>query len=354
MTALFGELGVPLLSNLDLQLALRGDEYSDFESSTSPKVSVRWQPLRELVLRASWAEGFRVPPLYSLSAPSSSTMVVAGVPDPVRCPVTGRADDCYFRVLAKTGGNPNLQPETSQQSSVGVVWEPAHGVSLGVDYWTITIDNMIQPLEAANLIRFYSRFADRFERGPVDPAFPALPGPVTGMDLSVANIGETRTKGYDAFLDWLVPARAWGRLRTALQATYVKQYDTSIDGLQTVSALGSAVYVPPIPRWRGVLTLDWSLASWGATLVNTYTHGYIDQQPGPDGLPRTVRENSLWDLQLRYAGVARTLLVAGIRNLFDRDPPTSNQTRTAQAGYYPTLSSPVGRAFYVRATYAFR
>ncbi len=354
VSALFGELGVPLLKGVDLQLALRSDEYSDFGSSTSPKIALRWQPLRELVLRTSWAEGFRAPPLYSLGAPSRSTLVVAGLADPVRCPVTAAATDCFFRILATTGGNPNLRPETSKQWSAGLVWEPTRTLSLGLDYWDIEMDGLIQPLEAPNVLRYYARFNDRIHRGPAEPDYPSLPGPITGMDLSMSNLGETHTSGVDLFLTWLARSAPWGQLRTALQATYVRQFDTSIDGAQSVSALGSAVYVPPIPRWRSVLTFDWSREAWGATLANLYTHGYTDQQRGPDGEPRRVREDSLWDLQVRYAGIARTLLAAGIRNLFDRDPPASNQIRTTQTGYNPQLSSPLGRTYYLRATYAFR
>ena len=349
--ALFAEFGVPLLQALDLQIALRSDDYSDFGSSTSPKVALRWQPLRELVLRASWAEGFRAPPLYALGAPARSTMIVAGLADPVRCPVTAAAEDCFFRILASVGGNPDLRPETSRQWSAGLVWEPMRSLSLGVDLWDIELNGLIQPLEAPNVLRYYSRFSDRVLRGPVDPAQPLLPGPIIGMDLSVTNLGETHTSGVDVFLNWFSRPTAWGQLRTALQGTYIRQFDTSLDGVESISALGSAVHVQPIPRWRSVLTFDWSRRFWGATLVNTYTHGYTDQQRGPDGAPRRVRSDSLWDLQARYTGVARMLLAAGIRNLFDRDPPASNQTRTLQAGYYPPLSNPLGRTVYVRATY---
>ncbi|MGH6623620.1 MAG: TonB-dependent receptor domain-containing protein, partial [Burkholderiaceae bacterium] len=131
--ALFAELNVPILRGLEAQLAARFDDYSDFGSTTNPKVALRWQPLREWLLRASWGTGFRAPPLYALSAPTSRATIVAGMQDPFRCPVTGTLADCFTIVPAYSGGNPNLQPETSTQWNFGVIWEPARGLSLGVD-----------------------------------------------------------------------------------------------------------------------------------------------------------------------------------------------------------------------------
>ena len=139
--ALFAELNVPVVRGLDAQLAVRYDDYSDFGSTTNPKVALRWQPVTSLLLRGSWGTGFRAPPLYDLYRPSS-TSIDFGLIDPIRCPITGLPDDCDAFVEIIDGGNPELQPETSTQWNFGVVWEPARGLSLGVDYWNIEQDNV--------------------------------------------------------------------------------------------------------------------------------------------------------------------------------------------------------------------
>ena len=67
-----------------------------------------------------------------------------GISDPARCPVTGLPDDCdvfFFDVIE--GGNPNLRPETSTQWNAGIVWEPARGLTLGIDYWNIEKKDVI-------------------------------------------------------------------------------------------------------------------------------------------------------------------------------------------------------------------
>ncbi|MCU0764578.1 MAG: TonB-dependent receptor, partial [Burkholderiaceae bacterium] len=73
--ALFGELNVPIVRKLDAQIALRFDDYSDFGSTTNPKLALRWQPVSSLLARGSWSEGFRAPPLYSLSEPASTAFI---------------------------------------------------------------------------------------------------------------------------------------------------------------------------------------------------------------------------------------------------------------------------------------
>jgi iron complex outermembrane receptor protein len=268
--------------------------------------------------------------------------------------VTAAVDDCRIVVQAYAGGNPLLQPETSEQWNLGVVWQPARGIAVSVDHWDIRQDSIIGPLDAENALTYYTKFNDRIIRGPVDPAFPALPGPIVGLNLSPINLGTTKAAGFDITLNAAAPSNDWGALRAGLQGSYVTQYETQIDGVRFVSMLGSAVNGAPIPRWRSTLTLDWNRGPWGATLAQVYSHGYTDQQPGPDGAPRKVSALSTWDLQLRTTGIPGWRWAVGVQNLFDSDPPASNQTRTAQAGYNPQLSSPKGRTFTLQGTYTFR
>jgi iron complex outermembrane recepter protein len=352
--ALFAELSVPIAAGLDAQLAARYDDYSDFGSTTNPKVALRWQPLRELLLRGSWGTGFRAPPLYTLYAPTSDDGLMGGVKDPIRCPVTGSMDDCRGIVQIYGGGNPDLQAETSTQWNLGLVLEPASGLSIGVDYWNIVQDGIISPLAPEDALRYPDEFADRIIRGPVDPAHPELPGPIVAIDGSQINHGTTKTSGIDVFFNWAAPVQDWGRLRVGLQGTYVRQWETQIDGVNYVSMLGSAVYGAPVPRWRSTLTFDWTRGPWGATLAQVYSSGYTDALPGGDAQPRQVSAWSSWDLQARYSGFDGWQLAAGIRNLFDTEPPLSNQDTSFQVGYNPQVAAPLGRAFYLRVGYAFK
>ncbi|MGH6624671.1 MAG: TonB-dependent receptor plug domain-containing protein, partial [Burkholderiaceae bacterium] len=223
--SLFGELNVPIVRGLDAQLAVRFDDYSDFGSTTNPKIALRWQPLSSLLLRGSWGKGFRAPPLYSLSEPTTASGLSL-IEDPVRCPVTDAIDDCEAIVNVYYGGNPDLQPETSTQWNVGFVWEPVRGLSLGADYWAIEQKGIIQMLPEEDLLRYHQRFPDRIVRGPVDPNYPNLPGPIVSIDASPLNLGTTQTSGIDVFFNWTAPAQDWGQVRVGMQGTYVRQWET--------------------------------------------------------------------------------------------------------------------------------
>ena len=107
-----------------------------------------------------------------------------------------------------------------------------------------------------------------------------------------------------------------------------------------------------IPRWRSQLTLNWNNGPWGATLAQTYTAGFTDFAPLPSGEPHKVGAFAPWDVQGTYSGFRGWQLVAGIRNLFDSDPPVSNTPFFFQSGYNPQIASPLGRLFYLRATYS--
>jgi iron complex outermembrane receptor protein len=134
----------------------------------------------------------------------------------------------------------------------------------------------------------------------------------------------------------------------------VRRFDTQLDGVTTVSPLGDARNAAAVPRWRSAVTIDWTRGPWGATLAWQYASGYVENvtapiQPGPP--TREVDAAANWDLQLRYAGFAGWQLAGGVRNLLDTEPPFS-QTSAFQFGFNPVVSSPLGRTFYLRASYA--
>ncbi|HRI18417.1 MAG TPA: TonB-dependent receptor, partial [Burkholderiaceae bacterium] len=104
---------------------------------------------------------------------------------------------------------------------------------------------------------------------------------------------------------------------------------------------------------RSTLTFDWTRGPWGATLSQVYSGGYVEARPVDDQL-RQVGAATSWDLQASYAGFDGWQLAAGIRNLFDAEPPPSNTGLSFQRGYNAQTASPLGRVFYLRATYALK
>ncbi|MGE5105711.1 MAG: TonB-dependent receptor [Betaproteobacteria bacterium] len=360
--ALFVEASVPFAKGFEAQVAVRYDHYGDFGSTWNPKLALRWQPVRSLLLRTSWSTGFRAPPLYDLYTPQERTFLF-GFKDPLRCPVTDATRDCSG-VPAVVGGNPGLQPETSEQFNAGVVWEPLAGLSISVDYWKIAKYDLIGALAPETIFDNFVLYAPtNIVRGPVDTQNPELPGPISNVILTNQNLGNLKTSGVDVDIAWRGPATGIGRLSFALNGTYITEWKMQPDGATYESALGrNAASVPgPFPRWKHYAALDWQYGAWGVTLAETFQSGYVDTNDFndfPAGLPapppRRVSSYEIWDLQARYSGLRNTRIVMGIRNLLDRAPPFTNQPFTTQVGYDPNYADPRGRTFYASVTFTFK
>ena len=364
--AAFAETRLPLIDRLDVTLAARYDHYSDFGGTLNPKIAMAWRPLATLLLRASWGTGFRAPALYDLHAPASRHGILgARLTDPLRCPVTGLPEDCPGSFGASfvflSGGNPDLAPERSRQLSAGMALGSPTGATLTIDYWNIDKSNVIDTLDPGVVFAHFDRFgAANIIRGPVEPAFPNLPGPIEAVVLREQNLGDLRASGVDVDARWPLPRTQLGQFTLGLSGTYVVDWKEQLDGVSATSLLGGKVGARgPVPRWKHYATLDWRHADWGATLAQRFQSGYRDANVDRGGNPlpiepRNVSSYSVWDLQARYTGFRQTALVLGVLNLADRDPPFSNQQTARQFGYDPAYGDPLGRTFYARVGVAFR
>ncbi len=354
--AAFAELDVPLLRGLEAQLAVRRDRYSDFGTSWNPKAALRWQPTRGILARASFGRGFRAPSLPELFTARTTTLVEVSnhIGDPVRCPVTRLASDCDPVFPLGYGGNPDLRPVRSTQRSIGLVVQPAEGWSASIDYWRIELRNTINSLDLDTILADDAAYEGKnIVRGPADPAFPGLPGPIIALDTYNENLGRTNTAGFDITTAYRSGPTPLGRFTAQLDGTIVTTWTQQFDGIHDVSSLG--VFIgDPVPRWKHQLSLGWERGPYTTTLGQSFRLGYTDAQLLPDGSSRRVASYALWDAQFAYAATSAVTMRIGVRNLFDRDPPFSNQNEAFQAGYDPSYTDPRGRFWYVAASVRFR
>jgi outer membrane receptor for ferrienterochelin and colicin len=139
--AAFVEFAVPVLDSLELSLAARYDDYSDFGDTTNPKVAVRWAPIESLAFRASWGTGFRAPSLAQIGlGPSQESQFFI---DTFGCTagVVGACSLLDYNLIFS--GNPNLKAEESETLNLGVAWKPVDSIEMTLDYWKINQDNKI-------------------------------------------------------------------------------------------------------------------------------------------------------------------------------------------------------------------
>jgi iron complex outermembrane recepter protein len=355
--ALFGELNFPLTKTLEFNTAVRFDRYEGVGNSTTPKASLRWQPLPQVLLRGSIGKGFRAPSLQDLYLPNTTGVSVPGQSDPLRCPTTGSRTDCSTQFTVINGGNPALTPEKSKNATVGIVLSPVPQLSVALDAFRIDVeDTIVNGVGVATILGDIARYANLVTRGPVDPGFPNLPGPITAISQTNLNLGQIKVGGVELDVKWNFPA-AGGKVTASLVGTYFSKYDvqnldgTFTGGLDTTNAATGGI----VPRWKHYASVDYTTGPWGVTLGQSWQKSYNDLPPTGGTPLRRVGAYELWDLQLRYSGLKNLQLRAGVRNLFDKDPPYSNaggQT-SFQGGYDPAYADPRGRFYYLGATYKF-
>jgi iron complex outermembrane receptor protein len=354
--AAFAEVNIPLLSTLELDAAIRTDDYSDFGRTNNPKVSLRFQPTRNLLLRSSYGKGFLAPSLYQLYLPQISGVSQTGLSDPIRCPVTNNTGiDCVTQFGINFGGNPNLGPEKSEQFTAGIVFEPTNAFSVSADYFKIRLNDAItNGIPVTTILGDLGQYGDLVHRAPNEGD---LPGRILAIDQTYINLGATHIEGIDLEAHYKWPQTRYGRLRFDISGTYYTRYDfQNLDGTYSGfvgTALGSVV-VGVIPRWKHYASLTWDQGPWTATLAQTYQSSYTDWQTDFDGNERTVGSLSLWDLQGSYTGLKHFTFTLGVKNLLDTDPPASNQQNTFQTGYDPSYYDARARFLYGIVKYEFR
>jgi iron complex outermembrane receptor protein len=367
----FTELNVPVFRTLEATGAVRYDNYQGTGDKTSPKLGLRWQPMRQALFRGSWGKGFRAPSLTELYQPQVIGVTANGVTDPARCPTTTSSNDCQTQFPITVGGSATLKPEVSTNRSIGMILEPVNNFSIGVDYWEVDLTNtIIFGIAPQAILNDPAKFPGLVTRAAPDPTCPGCPGQVIDINQVNTNLGETKIKGFDTNLLYRIPAAALGTFTASMNGTYFYKYSlqnpdgtfTSVNGMvgPTTQGVGGV-----IPRWRHYLALNWRLAPWDVTFAQQYQSHYRDmlgtlEDPTDPTCVchRTVGEYSLYHLYASYTGLfdKNLRVTLGLRNMFDRKPPYSNAggQNFFQAGYDPGYADPRGRTFLISGTYKFK
>ncbi|MDN2711683.1 TonB-dependent receptor [Janthinobacterium sp. SUN118] len=351
IAAVFGELNLPLLQDLEVQLASRFDHYSDVGSTTNPKLAVRYQASSALVLRGSASTGFRAPTLFEKNAPPSRNDTNDSYDDPILCPGgvpqpgANPLRDCDLQQFKLQGGNDKLKPEKSTTFAVGVVLEPVKEVTVAIDYWNIHLKDKIAALPEQSIFGNYEKYKALFLRNPDG-------SPYAILDLN-DNLGEVKTDGIDVSLNARLGRGAFGNVSLSVDGTWTRKYDYQNErGGEFIANVGRYADNNPVFRWKHTAALNWRKGNWGATVSQSFKSRYTDQNQVAPQYRHDVSSYSLLGVSASYAWRG-LLLMAGVKNLLDREPPFSNQGTLFQKGYDPRYTDPVGRAYYLRGSYTF-
>ncbi|CUI08609.1 TonB-dependent receptor [Massilia antarctica] len=351
--AVFGELLAPFTKQWQGQLSARYDHYQQVGGALSPKIGMAWTPGKALTVRASAGKGFRAPSMSDLYRPTVYSQT-ATLPDPVLCAtVDNNFADCAFNWDTRRYSNANLKPERSRQFSAGLVIEPSKHWNASLDYWKIKRTDLISEIGDDIILGNLGKYGNLVHRND--------DGEIDYIELHKENRGAQLASGLDLVVNMRSVNTGVGRFGARLNGTYVldSKIQTS-SGDPYISNLGKFVTDTVVQRWRHTVSMDWEQGPLSATLSNTFSASYDDQNSAintDDGsvvAPNRVKAYSLWDMSLGYEWGKNLKLRAGVQNMFDKAPPYSNQANFFISGYDPTYTDPRGRRFYASVNYAFR
>lgn len=347
--AAYAEVLIPLFDGLEITGAVRADDYTGFGTTVNPKVSFKYRPWEPLMFRGSYNTGFRVPSFNQIFngvtiSPNPGNALV----DPTTCPgglPSGPQPGCaVINPESASGGNLNLGPETSEQFSVGVVIQPSSRFSLSVDYWNIAVDNTIGTITIPQLLANIGSFSDRIFR---------TNGIITGVDLRTGNFGSRRTEGLEIMARGGIDAFD-GVVTAGLDGTYLlNKREKLLPNLPYSDLIGVFTFTGDLGlKWKHNAFISYTNDDIALTFSQIFRNGYKNQAlPGSaarsDFNPR-VKEYITYNASLSFIGIPGYKLTAGVRNVFDKDPPfaiTYDSNTGAGGSWEPRVADPRGRSF---------
>ena len=330
--ATYIETLLPVTEDIEVSVAGRYDHYDDSAGSeTSPYLAMRWRPTEDLLVRASWGQGFRAPNLYNLysavafSAESVTDLVYCRDNNLASCP-----DDTQVDTFS--GGNDQLTPEHSESYNIGVAFARAN-YNVSVDYWNVKIDEGIAVTTAQNLINLEY---DNLQLPPGSSITRAAPvtGEVTGriqrcapgqtsgcgLEYGFVNLATTDYTGIDIRFDYRVPL-------AASELNFRWMHSHVLEGLEQQTPVDEVVDVvgqQDSPAFRSVLVAEWDRGPHTLTWITRYIDGYTNSNDDKIGAFTTH------DVQYTYDVTSNGRVAVGVRNIGNEDPPLDPYNDTSQ------------------------
>ncbi|SDH04373.1 iron complex outermembrane recepter protein [Duganella sp. OV458] len=392
----YGELLLPALKNLDITVSGRYDDFTavtndkNFDSDgnliapgkqgesankATYKLALRWNPIEQVLVRGSYGTGFKAPSMSNIVKP----LVNGGSSQFHACPITNASDPRYklcfpgsseYGLLS--GGNAAtgagaLKPEESKQATLGIRIEPTSSISLGFDWWDVKLENQIQTL-SEDLVFGNPGVYDSLLRVYYDPIQKQN---VLVAALTPFNLANAHYRG----IDWDHTFRTstpLGKASLQWTGTYMLKAEQEAPGTGLEKNIGRFnSYADVTFRIISKLTASLKTERFTNSLTANYHSGYTDQEYNSSNsvvrevingvagnyvpMTRRVASYTTFDWQTKAQLSKQFALTAGIKNLADIDPPFTirNAGGGNQSGYDGRYTDPLGRTFYLNASYKF-
>ena len=311
--AIFFETNTNFIEQLDLILSGRYEKLEN-ESSFDPKFSFRYLASDRLLLRGSIGTSFTSP---SMAQMFSSEIQLGSVRDINSSP---------FVRLALLG-NSNLKPATSENMSLGFIWNISDAIDLTLDYWTINYKNRIE-VESAQVLLNNNPFGARITRNQF--------GELIAVSTSYFNEERTEVEGLDIALN-IFKSTQYGDFSYSVKATELSEFLTpeDTDGderLIMVNRVGKFNYdanTHSLPKLRLNSFLSWTMNDLTLGMNSRYLDEYINERSIPSSAASLGYTNQIKSLLVHDFSITRTFqsprgaleVGLGVMNAFDRKAP---------------------------------
>jgi iron complex outermembrane recepter protein len=356
----FAEVHVPIVGSdnamtgvrsLELSLAGRYDDYSDFGNTTNPKFGLSWKPIDSLTLRASAGSSFHAPSLAdsNVSTVDSRLQVLPFLPFFPPGAAPGPA-------IIIAGGQAGLDPEKADTWSVGFDLNPTalDGLHISGTLYNIDFKDVLAlPTPAIGLFvnpALAQYFIYRPTRAQLDEVLamglridgaltPQLEGAIIAggeiLDLRRRNLARQEAQGVDFNVNYRWDTSA-GIFFAGIAGQRELKFDlTAAPGSPVASQMDRGRV-----KWRARGTFSWIGEAWSAGAFVNYTGEYVN----PNRTTQTVDEFVTVDLHVSYSPQVEgwlegTQLTLTADNVLDEDPPLY----LFSPGYDAANASPLGR-----------
>lgn len=355
--AAFGELQVPLFEDVDMQFAVRYEDYGgDVGSTFDPKVAAKWQVSDAFALRGSAQSSFRGPTLNQLSGQVTTLQFVA--------PASA------FKAIDQFG-NSDLDPESAFSFNVGALFDNGNGLTASIDYYNfdfqdpIIVEDQASIVNAAiaalsagnngaailNRITFNDNEGDGFGAGN------NAPSEIARVATNVVNGPDIQTSGID-----LRAEQVWdlGASEFSLggEATYIIEYDVDdfeiegsiIPGGDRVDQFNRSNFSRSLPQVKGNVYANYMLGNHNLRGVMRYIDSYEDERGDITGNGESdIDSQTTFDIYYTWRSDYDLDLGLSVVNVTDEDPPFAQ----FDTSYDIYTHNPFGRTFKISLTKRF-
>jgi outer membrane receptor protein involved in Fe transport len=370
VTEAFIEMLAPILRDapgakeINLEAAARYSDYNTIGGTTAWKLGGDWLPVSSLRVRSMFARSVRAPSLNELFSPGivfgnvvvdpcdsinidnnpnrRANCAALGLPDGYQDPLRNATKDVFV------GGNPDLEEETSDSRTAGIVWQPdfAGGLRLAVDWWEIEIEDAIQTLGAQDIVDGCVDNKDTPDAVLCDEvARDVALGGISRVSVTDINVAEGKASGIDIQTDLVFQEVLGGALRFGLTMTILDEFEILVDA-NNPATFESFAGDYQHPDWRGSLVTSYTRhelsASWTVRAIDS---SVVDGSPDLSRIPAdqlTVDNVVYHDLFAAYDFNERYRVYIGVNNVADEAPPDHPFTYTGNNSFYDN----VGRFFF--------